>query len=282
MILEGVWSPVVTAFDAPGELDLEGCTRAIEHNLAGGVRGIIPAGTTGEYYALSEPERLRVFTHAREVVGDRAQLMAGCNSGSTREVVRLASAARELGYEALLLSAPHTSLPTQAELAEHYRDVAGAVGLPIVLYNFPARAGVEIGFECLDALTDTPLVVAIKESSGDFSRFLALQKRYGDRFQLSCGSDDQALDYFFWGVTSWIAGAANVAPRHHVALLEAARRGDWDEARALWAVLLPWIQEMEAGSYTQKAKLGMEEQGWVRWSNPNHGVPAALMVCSNS
>jgi len=261
MNLDGVYSALVTAFDEAGELDLEGCRRSIEHNLAGGVQGIIPAGTTGEYYALSEAERLRLFDHTRDVVGDRARLIAGCNSGATREVIRYATAARELGYEAILLSVPHTSLPSQGELAAHYREIAGAVGLPIVLYNFPARSGVELGFECLDALVDVPEVVAMKEASSDFSRFLALRERYGERYQLCCGSDDQALDYFFWGVTSWIAGGANVLPRHHVALLEAAVRGDWHEARRLWQGLLPWVQHMESGRYTQKAKLGMEVQG---------------------
>src|ERR1700712_2065739 len=104
-------------------------------------------------------------TRVRDAVNGGAQLVAGCNSGSTREVIRLGLQAKELGYDALLLSAPHTSLPTQRELGAHYAAVAAGVGLPIVLYNYPARAGIEIGFEALAQIRDLPAVVAIKEAS---------------------------------------------------------------------------------------------------------------------
>src|SRR6185503_15652520 len=147
------------------------------------------------------------------------------------------------------------------ELAAHYTTVADAVGLPIVLYNFPARAGVEIGLECLDAIADHPLIVALKESSGDFSRFLAVRRRYARRIEVICGSDDQAVDYFSWGVRSWLAGTANVLPHQHVAVMDAANRGDLDQARSLFDALLPWIQDMEGGSYNQKAKLGLAHVG---------------------
>jgi 4-hydroxy-tetrahydrodipicolinate synthase len=261
MDLEGVYVPVVTPFDAQDEVDPEAYAAVVEHVLAGGVRGLVPCGTTGEYYALASAERVRVFELCRDVAGGRAQLIAGCNAGSTREVVRYGEAARELGYDGLMLAAPPTSLPGQRELAAHYEAVADRVGLPIVLYNFPARAGVEIGFECLDAIADRPEIVAIKESSGDFSRFLALRRRYAGRLQVVCGSDDQAVDYFQWGVRSWLAGTANVLPAQHVAVMDAANRGDLADAVRQFEVLLPWIQDMESGSYNQKAKLGLTHLG---------------------
>ncbi|MDX6526229.1 MAG: 4-hydroxy-tetrahydrodipicolinate synthase, partial [Gaiellales bacterium] len=141
MLLEGVYTPVVTPFDDEGEIDLETLTRVIEHQLQSGIRGIVSCGTTGEYYACTFDERVALMTHTRDIA-QGAHLLAGCNAGSTREVIRLGLAARDLGYDALLLSAPHTSLPSQAELGAHYASVAAAVGLPIVLYNYPARAGV--------------------------------------------------------------------------------------------------------------------------------------------
>ncbi len=261
MDIEGVYVPVVTPFDAADEVDPDAYAAVVEHVLAGGVRGIVPCGTTGEYYALSAEERLRVFAHCRDVVDGRAQLVAGCNAGSTREVLRYAEAARELGYDGIMLAAPPTSLPGQRELAAHYLAVADRVGLPIVLYNFPARAGIEIGLECLDAVADHPSIVAVKESSGDFSRFLALRRRYAGRLELVCGSDDQAVDYFSWGVRSWLAGTANVLPAQHVAIMDAANRGELPEAYRLFEQLLPWIQNMESGSYNQKAKRGLEHLG---------------------
>jgi 4-hydroxy-tetrahydrodipicolinate synthase len=152
-------------------------------------------------------------------------------------------------------------LPSQRELAAHYRAIADAVSKPVILYNYPARAGVEIGFECLDAVADHGNIIAIKESSGDFSRFLHLRRRYAGRLDIMCGSDDQAADYFGWGVRSWLAGTANVLPRHHVVIMNTANAGDHDEARRQFAAILPWVQNMESGSYNAKAKLGLAHVG---------------------
>lgn len=261
MELLGVYTPIVAPMDGDGNLDLGGYAKVIDFCLAGGVRGLVTNGTTGEYYALSTDERRQLVVQARDVAAGRAQLVAGCNAGSTREVIEHGLHARELGYDALMLAAPPTSLPTQRELAAHYAAVASEVGLPIILYNYPARAGIEIGFDCLDAVVDVPEIVGIKESSGDFSRFLALRKRYAGRIEIMCGSDDQAVDYFLWGVRSWLAGTSNVLPRHHVAVIDAANRGDHAEAVRIFDGMLPWVQNMEGGSYNQKAKLGLGHQG---------------------
>ncbi|HSB85137.1 MAG TPA: dihydrodipicolinate synthase family protein [Ilumatobacteraceae bacterium] len=261
MKLEGVYVPVVTPFDADEGLDLSTLTKVVDYCLDAGVRGIVSCGTTGEYYAMSSDERKSVMAHTSEVVGRRAQLVAGCNAGSTREAIHLAQAAVDMGYDAIMLAAPPTSLPSQRELAAHYRAVADAVLKPVILYNYPARAGVEIGFECLDAVADHDNIIAIKESSGDFSRFLHLQRRYAGRLGIMCGSDDQAADYFAWGVRSWLAGTANVLPRHHVVIMDTANAGDHDEARRQFAAILPWIQNMESGSYNAKAKLGLAHVG---------------------
>ncbi|HEX2783276.1 MAG TPA: dihydrodipicolinate synthase family protein [Ilumatobacteraceae bacterium] len=259
--LEGVYVPVVTPFDADEGLDLSTLTKVIDYCLDAGVRGVVSCGTTGEYYAMSSDERERVMAHTREVVGSRAQLVAGCNAGSTREAIHLAEAAVGMGYDAIMLAAPPTSLPTQRELAAHYKAIADAVDQPVVLYNYPARAGVEIGFECLDAVADHPNIIAIKESSGDFSRFLQLRRRYAGRLDIMCGSDDQAADYFSWGVRSWLAGTANVLPRHHVIIMNTANEGKHGEAIEQFAAILPWIQNMESGSYNAKAKLGLAHLG---------------------
>lgn len=273
MNLDGVFTPVVTPFGADGSIDFAAYARLIDFQIAGGVAGLVPAGTTGEYYAMRDEERRELFAEAARIVGGRTQLIAGCNAGATRDAVAFAEGARDLGYDGLMLAVPYTSLPSPREQAAHFRAVAEAAGLPVVLYNFPLRAGVEVAFETLELLADCDLIVGMKESSGDFSRFLALQRDFAGRYQIACGSDDQALDYFFWGVTSWIAGTANVLPRHHVVLLDLARRGDWDEARRLWTEMLPWVQDMESGGYNQKAKLGIEAQGI-----PTGGVRQPLLA----
>ncbi len=263
LTLEGVYVPVVTPFDADEGLDLSTLTKVIDFCVDGGVAGVVSCGTTGEYYAMSTDERKSVMAHTAEIVGRRAKLVAGCNAGSTREAVRLAESAVGMGYDAIMLAAPPTSLPSQRELAAHYRAVADAVDKPVVLYNYPARAGVEIGYACLDAVAGHPNIIAIKESSGDFSRFLYLQRTYADDLQIMCGSDDQAADYFAWGVRSWLAGTANVLPHHHVVIMNTANLGDYGLARRQFASILPWIQNMESGSYNAKAKLGLAHQGFA-------------------
>jgi 4-hydroxy-tetrahydrodipicolinate synthase len=260
--LEGVYVPIVTPFDGHGDLDLETLGRVVEHLLDAGVHGIVACGTTGEYYALDEDERIAVMGAIHRATKGRAVLVAGCNAGATRHSVTLATAARDLGYDAIMLAAPATSLPQQHELAAHFVAVAEAAGLPTILYDYPARAGVEIALECLDRLAGHPLIVGLKESSGDFSRLLTVLHRYAGQLTVMCGSDDQAADYFFWGVRGWLAGTANVLPREHVDVLAAVRCGDHERARDLFARLLPWIQHMESGSYNQKAKLGLRHLGF--------------------
>jgi 4-hydroxy-tetrahydrodipicolinate synthase len=266
--LDGVLVPCVTPFGDDGDVDLDAYAQVVGFVLDAGVRGVIPGGTTGEYYAMCVDERIAVLRRTVEVVGDRAgdhpdaiTLVAGCNAGSTRDALTLASAAAELGYDAVMLAVPPTSLPTQDELVAHFTTVAQEVGLPVVLYDYPARAGVQIGLDAIDRLADLPGIVGIKESSGDLSRFHALRRRVEGRMTVCCGADDLAVDFFGWGVRSWIAGTANALPSHHVAVLDAATRGDLDTARRVFAGILPWIQDCEAGSYNQKAKLGLVHQG---------------------
>ena len=259
--LEGVYVPVVTPFDPRGDLDLDGLAAVVERVLSAGVHGIVACGTTGEYYALTEAERIAVMRTAHTTTAGRARLVAGCNAGATRQSIALAIAARDLGYDAVMLAAPATSLPQQHELAAHFVAVAESAGLPTILYNYPARAGVEIGLECLDRVAGHPLIVGLKESSGDFSRLLMVRHRYAGELAIMCGSDDQAADYFFWGVRGWLAGTANVLPAQHVEILEAANSGDHDRARRLFERLLPWLQHMEAGAYNQKTKLGLRHLG---------------------
>jgi 4-hydroxy-tetrahydrodipicolinate synthase len=261
MQIEGVYVPFATPFHDNGDMDLSRLGLILEHVLDAGCHGLVAAGTNGEYYAMTHDERLAVFQAAYDISAGRAVMVAGCNAGSTREVVQYAQEAKTIGYDAVMLAAPATSLPRQHELAAHFVRVADDGGLPVILYNYPARAGVEIGFECLDAIADHPGIVAIKESSSDFSRFLAMRRRYAGRIQIMCGSDDQAADYFAWGVRSWLAGTANVLPAHHVAIINAANAGDIATARAAFEAILPWVQHMEEGQYNQKVKLGLAMQG---------------------
>ena len=257
----GVIVPVVTPFHPDESIDEVAFEAVIERMLGAGVSGIVVGGTTGEYYAMSPAERHDQLTLGAKAVAGRVTLIAGCTVGGSNAAVALAQHAAEVGFDAVMLSPPPTSLPTQAELAAYVQFVADESGLPVVLYNYPARAGVEYGFDCLDAVADHPGVVALKESSGDFSRMLSMRHRYGHRIEIICGSDDQAFDYYTWGVTGWLAGTANVLPREHVAFTTSMLRGDIDLGRRQFDALLPFLQHVERGRYNNKIKAGMNHLG---------------------
>ena len=254
MKLEGIYVPLVTPFDARGEIDRAKLEALVEAMIAKGVAGIAACGTTGEYYALNDAERTLVLQTVQRVARGRVGLIAGIGAVSTRRSIERAAAAKALGYDALLLSPPPYSLPSQDGIRAHFEHVADHCDLPIILYNFPARTGVNIEFETVAALAGHSKIIGIKESSGNFSQALhMLQADLGD-FQVICGCDDQPVDFFFWGCKSWIAGAGNVFPGEQVALHAAAMAGRWDEARALMRRMYSALHSMESGDYNQKAK----------------------------
>ena len=259
--IEGVYTPVVTPFHEDETIDDVAFAAALDRQVEAGIAGIVVGGTTGEYYAMTLDERREQLAAAATIAGDRVKLVAGCTTGATRDTISLARHAQEHGYQAIMLSPPPTSLPSQSQLAGHLALAAGEGGLPIILYNYPARAGVEIGFDCLDAIADRPDIIAMKESSGDFSRFLAARDRYAGRIEIMCGTDDQAFDYMMWGVRSWLAGPANVFPAEHVRFVEAMLAGRHQLGRDLYAAMLPYIQHLETGNYNAKVKAGMSHRG---------------------
>ncbi|WKZ51809.1 MAG: 4-hydroxy-tetrahydrodipicolinate synthase [Anaerolineales bacterium] len=261
MRLQGIYAPIVTPFHADESINYPVLEQLIEYLIQNKISGLVPGGTTSEVYALNDQERLDIFQFVKDKVNGRVALIAGTNSGATRDVIRYSQAAERMGYDALMVAVPPYSRPSQRELLAHYEAVARAVKIPIVLYNFPWRAGTEVGFDVMDGLTQYDHVIGIKEASSDMSRVYAMRARYGDRYQIVCGSDDQALDYFLWGATAWIGGAASCAPRQHADVLEAALAGDFVSARARMDKLMSLLRSVESGSYLQKVKLGCELLG---------------------
>lgn len=261
MNTQGVLVPIITPSNGNGQVDLKALAQLAEHFIAEGVAGIVACGTTGEYYALTEDERHQVLETIAAVGKGRVSLIAGVNAFSTQGSIERARQAQELGYEGLMLSAPPYSLPGQAGIIAHFRTVAAATPLPIIMYNFPARVGVDIELETVIELAKVPTIIGIKESSGDFSRALALIQANIPDFEIVCGCDDQAADFLFWGVRSWISGSANVFPAEQAAMIEAAKAGRMDEVRALMSAMYPVIRDMESGDYNQKAKLAGKRHG---------------------
>lgn len=260
---EGIINVITTPFDADGAIDYDVLAKHVEFVIAGGVHAIMPGGSTGEYYAQPFAERKRVLDFVANKVRGRVPIYAGVNSMQVEEIVSLACLAAELGYQAIMLAGPPYALPSGPELVAHFRNVATRTSLPIILYNFPARTGVDMDLAFLEGIADIEAICAIKESSGSFGRMLQHVVRFDGRYQRICGFDDQALDQFLWGARSWIAGASNFLPAEHVALYRACVvDSDWQKGKELMQTMLPLIYLLEnGGKYIQYVKYGCELAG---------------------
>lgn len=260
MNFDGIWTPVVTPFTADNRVDHDALSRVIDTLIDQGVHGLIIGGTTGEYYAQSHDERKDVFDAVVDRARGRIPLMAGINATTTEECLALGRHAKSAGFDAVLVPAPYYCQPAQDELLAHIRAVDDALDMPIMLYNFPDRTGVPMSLALIDSLRDRPNVQAIKESTGSIERLHALANEHNDQLQLSCGMDDQVLEYFVWGARSWVAGASNFLAPEHVALHRACVVDrDFVAGRELAARLLPVLNLLEqGGKFCQYIKYGCE------------------------
>ncbi|KIC09036.1 dihydrodipicolinate synthetase [Leisingera sp. ANG-M1] len=261
MRFTGIYTPIITPFLDDGSIDWDGYADVIEWQIENGVAGIIVGGSTGEFYALSKEERIQQFRFAAERINGRVELMAGVNDIRVEECLEIVAAAKEAGAQSLLVAAPPYSLPSEAELAHHVLKIAEA-GLPIMLYNYPGRTGVEMGEEFLSIVSQNPLVCAIKESSGDYSRLPFLARNYPG-IELVVGGEEQVLEFAAWGAKAWVCASANIFPAECVKFMEIAASGaDQAQARQLMAAFMPLMGILEqGGKFLQCVKHGCAEQG---------------------
>jgi 4-hydroxy-tetrahydrodipicolinate synthase len=261
MKLAGVMPALVTPFDEAGKIDFARFEKLLLKLRADGVKGWVPCGSTGEYNAMTADERAAVLKFVAGFASKDELLIAGTNAGSTWEVIEHTRRARDLGYGTVLLSAPYYATPAPNELIAHYQSVLDAVDVDIVLYNYPPKVGVEVGLEVLDAFVDNPRILGIKESSGNLLRAIDIRARYGSRYQVTNGSDDQTLDFYLWGATSWICGPANCMAKACVDLVKTIESGDWLKARDKMQVIYGAMSSLESGKFVQKVKYGCELAG---------------------
>lgn len=262
MKFQGIYTPAVTSFSPDGEIDRDGFAGVLENLIAAGVHGIVIGGSTGEYYAQTAEERFALAAFAKEVVKGRAALIVSTGATRTEDSVVFARHARETGVDAILVPSPPYALPTERENAVHALTVDRAADLPIMLYNYPARTGVMMGETFLARVSRSRNFQAIKESSGDINRVHLLAREF-PHIEMSCGMDDQALEFFAWGSKSWVCGGSNFLPREHIALYEACViEKDFDKGRAIMKALLPLMAVLEGGGkFAQCIKFGCELEG---------------------
>ena len=262
MKFNGIYTPVITPHFDDFSIDEAGFARMINHLIDDGVHGIIIAGTTGEYYAQSMEERQRLLALGTEIVGGRVPVIGGTGAMRTEDSITLAKAAKQAGVDAILVATPPYSVPTGRENALHALAVERAVDLPAMLYNYPGRMAAEMDEEFLDRVGQSSNFCAIKESSGDINRVHMLARRY-PHIQLSCGMDDQALEFFAWGARSWVCAASNFAASAHIALWDTCvNQGDFTTGRRIMTAMLPLMQVLEqGGKFIQSVKYGVERRG---------------------
>ncbi len=259
---EGIYTPVVTPYAADGGVNWDALAEVIEYLIENGVHGLISGGSTGENYAQTVDERLELARFTHERLKGRVPLVVGTGAMLTGDSVALASGARDLGADAILLASPPYSVPTDRENALNALAIDKAADLPVMLYNYPHRTGTMMGEEFLDRVGRSRNFCGIKESSGDINRVHLLARDY-PHIQLGCGMDDQALEFFAWGAPFWVCGGSNFLPAEHVALYQACViEGNFAKGRRIMSALMPLMRVLEqGGKFIQTIKHGVTMNG---------------------
>jgi 4-hydroxy-tetrahydrodipicolinate synthase len=259
---EGAYTALVTPFrDEPGQpIDWEALDALVDAQIAGGVSGLVPCGTTGESPTLSHEEHAQVVERTVKRAGRRTQVIAGAGSNSTREAIGLAQHAERAGADAVMVVVPYYNKPTQQGLYRHFVEVAASVRVPVVVYNIPSRTGVDLAPGTLARIcASAPNVVAVKESTGNVLRAQTLAHTMGDRLVVLSGDDGLSLPMIAVGARGVISVTSNVLPAEVTRATKSALDGKLDEARRLHLALMPVHEAMflEANPGPVKAALAM-------------------------
>ena len=253
-----VLTAMVTPFTADGELDIDGAQRLAAHLVDSGNDGLIVNGTTGESPTTSDVEKARLVRAVVEAVGDRAHVVAGAGTNDTRHSLELARAAEQAGAHGLLAVTPYYNKPPQEGLYRHFKAIADATDLPVMLYDIPGRSGVPINTETIVRLADHPRIVANKDAKGDLGRASWALARSGLAWY--SGDDMLNLPLLSVGAVGFVSVVGHVVAPELRALLEAHLSGDVTKATEIHQTLLPVFTGMfrTQGVITTKAALNLQ------------------------
>jgi len=257
-MFEGVITALVTPFRRD-LLDEDALRRLVDEQIAAGVDGLVPVGTTGESPTLTGEEHIRVIEVVIEAAAKRVPVIAGTGSNSTHEAIDLSIAAKRAGADGLLLVTPYYNRPGQEHMYRHFRAIMQAASLPTILYNVPSRTASDLLPETIERLAEMPEVVGVKEATGSALRASQVIARVGHRVAVLSGDDATAFPMFALGGRGVISVVSNVAPALMSAMWDAAAAGDWNRARQIHYRLLPLGEGLfvEANPIPVKAALAM-------------------------
>jgi 4-hydroxy-tetrahydrodipicolinate synthase len=239
---KGCGTALITPFDERGRIDFGALERFVNWQIERGIDFLVPCGTTGESATLSGDERKAVTAAVVKTTAGRVPVIAGAGGNHTAKAVFWARDAAEVGADGILSVSPMYNKPGPEGLFRHYSALAEATELPILVYNVPGRTGSDLDVDTILRLAEIPRIVGLKEASGNFGKIARLMSALPEDFLVFSGEDSTAIALIALGARGVISVASNEIPRDMTALIGAALRGDWDEARKLQRKYLPLME----------------------------------------
>ncbi|MBN9400824.1 MAG: 4-hydroxy-tetrahydrodipicolinate synthase ['Candidatus Kapabacteria' thiocyanatum] len=278
MKLRGLYTAIVTPFDADGELDQAAFLRLIDMQIAGGVNGIVVTGSTGEGATTTTAEKERLWSWAVEHVAGRVSVIAGTGTNDTRSTIELTALAKRCGAQAALLVTPYYNKPTQAGIIAHHKAVADAVDLPQIMYNVPGRTATNVLAETQIAIAEASTnVVATKEASANLEQISEIIRNAPAHFSVLAGDDVLALPTIACGGTGVIAVISNYLPVTYADLVGAALKGDVATAGKRQRQLMPYYKANFIESNPVPVKYIMHRLGYI---GPDYRLPLVPPLAS--
>ena len=257
----GCGTALVTPFRADGSVDDAAVSRLARRQIDAGIHFLVPCGTTGEVPTLTDEEQVRIVQLVAAEAKGRVPVLAGAGGYNTQEVIHAALRMRDAGAEGILSVTPYYNKPTPEGLYQHYRAIAEAVGLPLIVYNVPGRTGCNVDPDTLARLSTVPNIVGVKEASGNVTQMCEICARLPPEFIVLSGDDALTLPLMAIGGRGIISVASNEIPAEMSRLVELAERGDFAGARALHQRLMPLLQVNFVESNPIPVKSAMASMG---------------------
>jgi 4-hydroxy-tetrahydrodipicolinate synthase len=257
----GALTALITPF-RDGAIDRESLERIVDDQIANGINGLVPCGSTGESATLTHDEHLEVIKLVVARARGRVPVIAGTGSNSTAEAIRLTRGAKDAGADAALLISPYYNRPTQEGIYRHYRAIAEATRFPLIVYNIPGRTASKIEAATLQRLAELPDIIGLKESTGSLDECQEVIRRCGDALPLYSGDDALTLPILAVGGVGVISVVSNIAPKAWVETVDAVRRNDWADARRRNYGLLPLIHALFLETNPIPVKAAMALRGF--------------------
>src|SRR3989440_1130053 len=277
-MFRGTFTALVTPF-RNGAIDAAAFEKLIESQIAAGITGIVAVGTTGESPTLSSDEREQVIRLAVTIAQKRCKVLAGTGSNSTQHAITDTQTAEKIGVDGALLVAPYYNKPSQEGLFRHFKTIANATSLPIMLYNIPGRCGVDIGPDTVVRLAgECRNIVSIKEASGSVERVGELRRRLPDAFTILSGDDSLTLPFMAVGAVGVVSVASNLFPSEVCVLARACESGDLKSAEKSHRKLLPLFKDLFIEPNPVPVKTAL---GWRGAMSPEVRLPLVEMSEAN-